>query len=185
MDAEVRIRLAQAYQQVGDRGQAAGAYEDVLETAPETIERANRHGIATGVFLMAGFPDETRDDLMLTYAFMQRIRPAEIVLNILDPMPGSEQFERALELNLLSQPVDYTRFPLWPDAHFVKNIPPDEFNHLIEEISAYVFRYNSSRTALIRRARPEILQLLRTDRKVLLQKAFRFARRRFSRGPIH
>ncbi|HPQ39583.1 MAG TPA: radical SAM protein [bacterium] len=156
-----------------------------LDSAPETIDRANRHGIATGVFLMAGFPDETRDDLLKTYDFMKRIRPAEIVLNILDPMPGSEQFERALELNLLEQPVNYLRFPLWPDAHFVKEIEPAEFNRMIEEISAYVFRYNSSRTALIRRARPEILQLLRTDRKVLFQKAVRFTRRRFTRGPRH
>lgn len=156
-----------------------------LDLAPDTIERANRHGIAAGVFLMAGFPDETREDLLQTLAFMKRIRPAEIVLNILDPMPGSEQFERALELGLLKQPVNYLRFPLWPDAHFVQNIEPAEFNRLIEDISAYVFRYNTSRTALIRRARPEILQLLRTDRKVLLQKAFRFARRRFTRGPVH
>ncbi|MBN1296185.1 B12-binding domain-containing radical SAM protein [bacterium] len=153
-----------------------------LDAAPDTIDRANRHGIAAGVFLMAGFPDETREDLMQTYAFMQRIRPAEIVLNILDPMPGSEQFERAVELGILKQPVDYARFPLWPDAHFVRDIEPVEFNRLIEEISSYVFKYNSSRTAVIRRARPEILQLLRTDRRVLLQKALRFVRRRLHRG---
>ena len=134
---------------------------------------------------MAGFPDETREDLLQTYEFMKRIRPAEIVLNILDPMPGSEQFQRVIELGLLKEPVDYTRFPLWPDAHFVRDIEPEEFNRMIEEISAYVFRYNSSRTALIRRARPEILQLLRADRKVLLQKAFRFVKRRFSGGSRH
>jgi len=156
-----------------------------LETAPDTIDKANKHGIACGVFLMAGFPDETRDDLLETYEFMKRIRPAEIVLNILDPMPGSEQFERTIELGLLKEPIDYSRFPLWPDAHFVQNIEPAEFNRLIEEISTYVFKYNSSRTALIRRARPEILQLMRTDRKVLAQKAFRFIKKRLSGGAGH
>lgn len=156
-----------------------------LSSAPETIDRANRHGIACGVFLMAGFPDETREDLLETYDFMKRIKPAEIVLNILDPMPGSEQFERVIELGLLEEPIDYTRFPLWPDAHFMNNMAPQEFNELIEEISQYVFTYNRSRTALLRRARPEILQLLRTDRRVLFQKAFRFIKRRLVRGPGH
>jgi anaerobic magnesium-protoporphyrin IX monomethyl ester cyclase len=153
-----------------------------LALAPEIIDKANRHGIACGVFLMAGFPDETRDDLLQTLAFMKRIKPAEIVLNILDPMPGSEQFDRAVELNLIHQPIDFTRFSLWPDAHFMTNISAEEFNALIEEISHYVFRYNSSRTALFRRARPEILQLMRTDRAVLLQKATRFIQRRFLRN---
>jgi anaerobic magnesium-protoporphyrin IX monomethyl ester cyclase len=144
-----------------------------LDTAPAIIDKANRHGIACGVFLMAGFPDETRDDLMQTLDFIKRIKPAEIVLNIFDPMPGSEQYERAIELGLLPDPIDFTRFPLWPDAHFMAHVSASEFNQIIDEISKYVFLYNSGRTALMRRARPEILQLMRTDRKVLVQKAFR------------
>ncbi|MBN1878503.1 B12-binding domain-containing radical SAM protein [bacterium] len=152
-----------------------------LDAAPAVIDRTNRHGIACGVFMMAGFPDETRDDLMQTLSFIQRIKPAEIVLNILDPMPGSEQFERAIEMKLLPEHIDYSRFPLWPDAHYMMHVDRDEFNKIIEDISGYVFRYNSSRTAMIRRARPEIAQLLRTDRKVLLQKVSRFIGRRFLR----
>ncbi len=150
-----------------------------LNAAPEVIDRANRHGVACGVFLMAGFPDETRDDLMQTLDFMKRIRPAEIVLNILDPMPGSEQFDRARELRLLPDTIDYTRYPLWPDAHFMSHLTPLEFREIVEQISRYVFTYNTSRTAMFRRARPEIAQLIRTDRKVLLQKIGRFVRRRF------
>ncbi|MGB3976850.1 MAG: radical SAM protein [bacterium] len=152
-----------------------------LDSAPAVIDRANRHGIACGVFLMAGFPDETREDLKLTLDFAKRIKPAEIVLNVFDPMPGSEQYERTVELGLLPDPVDFTHFPLWPDAHFMTHVSPDEFNRIVDEMSAYIFQYNSSRTALIRRARPEILQLLRTDRKVLFQKALRVFSRHLRR----
>jgi anaerobic magnesium-protoporphyrin IX monomethyl ester cyclase len=150
-----------------------------LDSAPAIIDKANYHGIACGVFLMAGFPDETYNDLMDTLDFCKRIKPAEIVMNILDPMPGSEQFERAVELKLIPEPIDFTRYPLWPDAHFMANVSVEEFNHVVAQITEYVFRYNSSKTALMRRARPEILQLIRTDRKVLFQKAIRFLKQRF------
>ncbi len=152
-----------------------------LDSAPAIIDRANKHGIACGVFLMAGFPDETHEDLMLTLDFAKRIKPAEIVLNVFDPMPGSEQYERTVELGFLPDPIDFTHFPLWPDAHFMTNVSPDEFNRIVDKMSAYIFLYNSSRTALMRRARPEILQLLRTDRKVLFQKALRFFSRHLRR----
>ncbi len=152
-----------------------------LDSAPDIINRANHHGIACGVFLMAGFPDETYDDLMSTLDFCKKIKPAEIVLNVLDPMPGSEQFERAVELKLFPEPIDFIRYPLWPDAHFMAHVSSEEFNKVITEMTRYIFRYNSSKTALIRRARPEILQLMRTDRKVLFQKATRFLKRRFKR----
>lgn len=152
-----------------------------LDTAPAVIDRANRHGLACGVFMMAGFPDETVDDLMQTLGFLKKIKPAEIVLNVFDPMPGSEQFDRAVELKLIRTPVNFARFPLWPDAHFMSNVEPEEFNRIVEQISRYVFSYNTSRTAVIRRAGPEISQLLRTDRRALLQKVRGFLARRILR----
>ncbi|MBN1551683.1 B12-binding domain-containing radical SAM protein [bacterium] len=150
-----------------------------LDDASKAIDRVHKHGMACGVFFMAGFPDETREDLLETFNFMQKIKPAEIVLNIFDPMPGSEQFERAVALDLLPRQPDYAHFQLWPDAHYVANIKPGEFNSIVEKMSHYVFEYNSSRAALIRRAKPEIVQLLRTDRKVLFQKSMRFLKHHF------
>ncbi len=156
-----------------------------LDRAPDIIENANRHGIACGVFLMAGFPDETREDLLQTLDFMTRIKPAEIVLNVFDPMPGSEQFHRCIELGLLPKEIDYSHYPLWPDAHFVSNMEPEEFNVLVDKISRYVFGYNASRTALVRRIKPEVLQLLRTDPGTLVTKGMHFIQRRlFPRKPL-
>ena len=146
---------------------------------PKILERVHQHGIACGVFFMAGFPDETEADILDTLKLMKNIKPAEIVLNIFDPMPGSEQYDRAKELNLIDEEPDFTRYKLWPDRHFVADISSQRFNELAEVLSKFVFSYNSSRTALIRRAKPEILQLLRSDRKVLIQKGIRFIQRRF------
>ncbi len=156
-----------------------------LSQVREIIERVSAHGMACGVFFMAGFPDETMADLEATYQFMQTIQPAEIVLNIFDPMPGSEQFHRAINLGLLPLEIDYLRFPLWPDAHYIKGMKPVEFNVMVDKISRYVFQYNSSRIAFMRRARPEALQLLRSDPKVLLQKALRVLKHRFRNGGSH
>ncbi len=146
---------------------------DLGET-PGVIDRVNRHGIACGVFLMAGFPDESEEDLMNTLAFIRRIHPAEIVLNIFDPMPGSEQFERGKELGVVPREVDFMNFRYWPDAHYAAGVSRERFNELIERMSRYVFQYNTSLPALKRRALPELTRLIRIDRKALFRKGIRF-----------
>jgi radical SAM superfamily enzyme YgiQ (UPF0313 family) len=144
-----------------------------IEQVPEKLELVRKHGIACGTFFMAGFPGETEEDLRQTHALMQRIRPAEIVLNVFDPMPGSELFEEARRLGLLPDPIDWTAFPLWPDAHYVKNIPPQRFTELVEAMAADVFRYNRSPGALYRRIKPEAIHLLLRDRRTLWEKMAR------------
>ncbi|MBN1356092.1 radical SAM protein [bacterium] len=150
-----------------------------LDMVPQTIARVHKHKIACGVFFMAGFPDETGEDLLKTDRLIRAIKPAEIVLNVFDPMPGSEQYERTIELGLLPPNPDFARMLLWPDAHYAANIERDEFSERIEMISRYIFSYNTSKPALCRRALPEIGQLLRTDRKALLRKSYRFFKNRF------
>lgn len=153
---------------------------DIKDT-PGVIDRVNRHGIACGVFLMAGFPDETEQDLEQTLTFIKQIKPAEIVLNIFDPMPGSEQFDRAKELGLIAQNTNFSRFEYWPDAHYVAGIQPDRFNEMIGTISQYVFNYNTSLPALRRRALPELKRLFQIDKKSLFNKGMRFFSNRFFR----
>ncbi len=149
-----------------------------LSKVRSAIDMVNDHGMACGVFFMAGFPDETEEDLRLTLNTMEKLNTSEIVLNVFDPMPGSDQYERLKELDLIKEPVDWLNFALWPDAHYVKNITPERFNELIEMISVYVFKYNRSFPAIKRRAIPEIKALLKKDPKLLLNKAWRFLTKR-------
>lgn len=141
-----------------------------LDQVPSIIDHVNRSEISCGVFLMAGFPDEKRQDLEQTLKFIHRIHPAEIVLNIWDPMPGSEQFDRARELGMIASDPDYTDYLLWPDKHFVVNMQAQEFNDLVTKISEYVFTYNRSYTARLKKYKPQFFRLLKADPVLLLRK---------------
>jgi len=96
-------------------------------------------------------------------------------------MPGSALFETAKELSLLpedDQAIDWTTFPLWPDAHYVKDVSPQAFNTKLEEMSQFCERYNGSFAAQLRRLKPQLLHLLTRDRATLFRKGFGFVRRR-------
>jgi anaerobic magnesium-protoporphyrin IX monomethyl ester cyclase len=144
-----------------------------IEAALEMIERA---GIAGGAFFMAGFPQETEEDLRQTFAFMQRIRAADVVLNVYDPQPGAPLFEEAAALGLVDPEQDWTDFPLWPDAHYCPQIPPERFDSLVREIADWCWAHNNSWPVLLRRLRPKISSVLRSDPKALLPRGWRFLR---------
>ena len=54
------------------------------------FELLKKEHIPAGAFFMAGFPEETIEDLERTFALMKSIPCQEIAFNIFDPMPGCE-----------------------------------------------------------------------------------------------
>ncbi|MBN2054859.1 radical SAM protein [bacterium] len=150
-----------------------------IDSVQEAISAVQAEGMACGVFFMAGFPQERIEDLEETLNVMRRITPAEMVLNVYDPLPGSELFELARAWSMVSRDEDWVDYRLWPLRHFVKDIDPEEFANRIEEISAFVFSYNRSIGPLLRRALPEVKRLLARDPARLLRKAGRFLANRF------
>jgi radical SAM superfamily enzyme YgiQ (UPF0313 family) len=67
-----------------------------LSEAWQRIEAASRHGIATAVALITGFPDETREDLRDTiHFFIEALRFdfAEPQLSLLAPLAGTPIYE--------------------------------------------------------------------------------------------
>jgi len=144
-----------------------------LDKVADAISMVAREGIACGTFFMAGFPSETLADLQQTRQFMERIKPAEIVLNVFDPMPGSDHYAEAQALNLLPDTIDWSDFPLWPDHHYVKHIPREQFDQALEDMASYVFTYNRSPRALLKRVLPEAVMLLQRDPLTLIKKIAR------------
>ena len=77
-----------------------------------------REHIPSGAFFMAGFPEETLDDLQQTFSLMKSIPCLEIAFNIFDPMPGSELLDTCVHLGLVPDKPDWSTFLFWPDNHF-------------------------------------------------------------------
>lgn len=140
----------------------------------EAFSLLDNNHIAAGAFFMAGFPLETREDLEQTFQLMKEIKSADIAFNIFDPMPGSEDLNTCVKLKLIPEDYDWNSFAFWPDAHFVKNIPPNEFTQIVNKMGRWVFKYNNSFITRLRRSKPLILSLLRNDPLFLFQKAYQF-----------
>lgn len=153
---------------------------DLARVGP-AIEMIAKHGIACGVFFMVGFPQESLSDIEQTLTLMTQIKPAEMVLNVYDPLVGSELFELAQDYELVSTQEDWRTYALWPDRHFVRDIPAELFSRKVEELSELVFRYNRHPRNIARRAIPEFVQLLTRDPKRLLTKIRRFVGRFMAR----
>jgi hypothetical protein len=145
-----------------------------LEQVGPSIKMIRRAGIGAGAFFMAGFPQEQLEDLRATFALMKSLDADDLVLNVFDPMPGSELFRLTQQLGLVPEKPDYADFPLWPEAHFAPEIPREVFDREIEEISRWVFAHNRSLKALVRRGRA----ILRSGPTVFLKKGLAYAGRR-------
>jgi radical SAM superfamily enzyme YgiQ (UPF0313 family) len=113
-----------------------------------------KNGMTAGAFFMAGFPQETQEDLEKTFSLMKEIKAVNIAFNILDPLPGSEILKTTREMGIIPEEVDWSTFPFWPLNHFVKEVSKEEFCKLAHEMEAWVHRYNKRWRNLIRRAKP-------------------------------
>lgn len=154
-------------------------HKDVTnEQIKQAFSLINKSGIGSGAFFMAGFPDETLEDMEQTFQLMKELDAGEIAFNIFDPMPGSTEYDRCIERGLVPEDADWNNFPLWPDAHYVSNISREDFTEHANTIAKWLFNQNNSLRGKFRRNRQLILFLLRNDPVFLLKKGYRFINQR-------
>jgi len=115
------------------------------------FELLNKAHLPAGAFFMAGFPEETIEDLQQTFALMKSIPCQEIAFNIFDPMPGSELLDVCVKLGLLPPNPDWSAFLFWPDNHFMKYVGPEEFTRQAHAMAAWVFDHNNRWVNLLRK----------------------------------
>ncbi len=129
-----------------------------------------KNGIGSGAFFMAGFPEETVEDIQETWALMKDLDIDEMAFNIFDPMPGSDEYDKCIEMGLVPKDADWNDFPFWPDAHYVRDIDPETFCNLVVEIADWLFKHNNSLAHRFRRNRRLALMMLRNNPRLLLSK---------------
>ena len=74
------------------------------------MKLARKAGIETTVYFMAGFPEETEEDLMQSINAMKDIKPDHAIWSILTPYPGTEIWDLAQKQGLVSIDTDWARF---------------------------------------------------------------------------
>lgn len=140
----------------------------------------NKNGMGSGAFFMAGFPEETIDDLEQTFKLMKELDVNEIAFNILDPMPGSAEYEKCIKFGLIPLNPDWNNFPFWPDAHYVKDINREDFTRHANMMANWVFKHNNSFKNRFRRNKGLVLSLLKNDPRFLFEKIQRNIKRKLN-----
>ena len=138
----------------------------------------NRKGIGSGAFFMAGFPEETMNDLEQTFQLMKELDATEMAFNIFDPMPGSDEYDKCLKFGLVPPNPDWNEFRFWPDAHYVRDIDREKFSDYVNMVAEWLYSRNNSFRFKFRRNRYLILSLLSSDPTFLLKKTCKFILRR-------
>ncbi|OGP49414.1 MAG: hypothetical protein A2Y79_09855 [Deltaproteobacteria bacterium RBG_13_43_22] len=138
----------------------------------------NKSGLGSGAFFMAGFPDETIEDLDQTFGLMKELDATEIAFNIFDPMPGSTDYQKCIDRGLLPKNPDWNNVLFWPDAHYVTNISKEDFSNYAIIIAKWLFKRNNSFKIKFRRNKHLIFSMMMDDPTLLIKKVFHFIKKR-------
>lgn len=106
----------------------------------------DKYGIDWTAFFITGFPYETMEDLRATARFMKKINPYRLVLSNFTPYPGTEDYERAKQLGVLPEKMDWGIFDHnSPHNFFMKNISREKYQKFFYNLSKYVSMRNTHR----------------------------------------
>jgi len=143
-----------------------------------SFDLINRIGIGSGAFFMAGFPEETIEDLQQTFQLMKELNATELAFNIFDPMPGSREYEKCIRFGLVPENPNWNNFPFWPDAHYVNKINREDFSNYVNMVAKWLYARNNRLRIKFRRNKRQILFLLTNDPGFLLKKICHLIARR-------
>lgn len=117
-----------------------------VEKAQAACEIIKKHGIQLYAFFMVGFPDETEQTMMDTFAAMRRADPDYIIYSIFTPYPGTELFQRCRELGMVDDDFDVSLYNHQsPENNFTKAIGHARFRELSERIETFVDQHNQDK----------------------------------------
>ena len=106
-------------------------------------EVLNRLGQKWSAFFMLGFPDETEEEVEMTWDLIREIEPTYVSMSVLAPYPGCEIYYDLLEKGKINADTDwnlYDPFSLYANSSLVFN--QDRFIALTRKTMAFVDEYN-------------------------------------------
>lgn len=107
-------------------------------------EILNRMGQKWSAFFMLGFPDETEDEIEMTWQLIKEIQPTYVSMSVLAPYPGCEIYNDLVEKGKINENTDwnlYDPFSLYANSSLV--FPKERFNDIARKTMAFVDDYNS------------------------------------------
>jgi hypothetical protein len=107
---------------------------------------------------------------------MKALAPTRIGLNIFEPQPGSELYDRMIQLRLLAPDIDWAGQAFWPVTHTMKHVPEEAFSSVVKDISSWVFQYNARAGGKLRKYRAHLIGRLLSDPRYYLYRGLKWGR---------
>lgn len=93
------------------------------------------------IFLIIGFPTETKEEIQATIDIISELRPTQVDMSIFCPYPGCELFDELQQANALGP--DFMKSDTWyPYNNYTGTMSDKEFEKLGFKAFAYVDQYN-------------------------------------------
>lgn len=113
---------------------------DQVKRGAEVLNRLNQKWAA---FFMVGFPDETGEEIRMTWDLIKEIRPTYVSMSILVPYPGCQYYYDLEKIGAVGEFSDWNLFdPFSLETHFTQNISRERFQELAVETMRIVDEYN-------------------------------------------
>jgi len=97
-------------------------------------------------FFMIGYPDETEEEIFMTWNLIEEIKPTYVSMSILVPYPGSQYYYELEELGWISQNSNWNLYdPFSLETHFTLKIPRKRWQELARKTMEFVDDYNQRR----------------------------------------
>ncbi len=110
----------------------------------EKVPLIKASGIEWGVFIIIGFPSESRAEMEETLRLLSEIKPTWVVISIFTPYPGTEFFKELKEQGRLSE--NFMRGDFWyPNNNYTGTMEDLEFKRFAIRALNYGDRYNMRR----------------------------------------
>ena len=115
---------------------------DQIKRGAELLRRLNTRWSA---FFMIGFPDETEEEIQMTWRFIEEIKPTYVSMSILVPYPGCQDYYDLKKIGKIDENTDWNLYdPFSLHTHFTQKIDRDRFKKIAIDTMKFVDVYNSS-----------------------------------------
>lgn len=152
-------------QKILDRIQKDLKIEDVIRS----FEITKKADIKSLMFIMTGFPDETKEDFKATCRLIERVKPDKLRVHITTPLPGSKLWDELLSNNQIDI-LDYSQFE--PRINVIHHTNTASSEEIKARFQYLLFRYEFDRSYLVKYVLKSLFNYGRLKRVAVKLKAF-------------
>lgn len=114
-----------------------------IDQIKKGAEILNKIGQKWSAFFMIGYPDETEEEIYMTWKLIEEINPTYISMSIMVPYPGCEYYYQLEKIGAINKNSNWNLYdPFSLQTHFTQKIEPEKFKKLAIQTMKFVDEYN-------------------------------------------